>query len=164
MKRYIDVYSALSVIGFSSEDLFHISELYAKAEENWSYTQNLLLYKNESCNTSLPDLKRQIVAYFNFLSYVAELARSKWTEFNLKMMGTGIGIMLLSLYGHFLAIKKLNQSNGVSLPSSRDSGISFGLMLASFIVVIRACSLLSNSFICKFLNLIFSYHLQAPFN
>ncbi|XWS10689.1 hypothetical protein CRYUN_Cryun38cG0019100 [Craigia yunnanensis] len=149
VKRYIDVYSALSVIGFSSEDLFHISDLYAKAEENWSYTRNLLLYKNESCNTSLPDLKRQTVAYFNFLSYVAELARSKWTEFNLKMMGTGIGIMLLSLYGHFLAIKKLNQSNGVSLPLSRDSGISFGLMLASFIVVIRACSLLSNSFILE---------------
>ncbi|XVF18203.1 hypothetical protein REPUB_Repub11eG0001200 [Reevesia pubescens] len=147
VKRYIDVYSALSVIGFSSEDLFHISDLYAKAEENWSYTKKLLLYKNESCNTSLPDLKRQIVAYFNFLSYVAELARSKWTEFNLKMMGTGIGIMLLSLYCHFLTIKKLNRSYGVSLPSSRDSGISFGLMLSSFLVVIRACSLLSNSFI-----------------
>ncbi|XVF29973.1 hypothetical protein REPUB_Repub16aG0017300 [Reevesia pubescens] len=147
VKRYIDVYSTSSVIGFSSEDLFHISDLYAKAEKNWSYTKKLLLYKNESCNTSLPHLKRQIVAYFNFLSYVAELARSKWTEFNLKMMGTGIGIMLLSLYCHFLTIKKLNRSYGVSLPSSRDSGISFGLMLASFLVVIRACSLLSNSFI-----------------
>ncbi|XVF79533.1 hypothetical protein PTKIN_Ptkin14bG0230600 [Pterospermum kingtungense] len=147
VKRYIDVYSALSVIGFSSEDLFHISELYAKAEENWSYTRNLLLCRNESCNSSLPELKRQTVAYFNFLSYVAELARSKWTEFNLKMMGAGIGIMLLSLYCHFLAIKRLNKSNGVSLPSSRDSTISFGLMLASFVVVLRACSLLSNSFI-----------------
>ncbi|XP_021288049.1 GPI ethanolamine phosphate transferase 3 [Herrania umbratica] len=147
VKRYIDVYSALSVIGFSSEDLFHISDLYAKAEENWSYTKNLLLYKNESFDTSLPDLKRQIDGYFNFLSYVAELARSKWTDFNLKMMGTGIGIMLLSLYVHFLAIKKVNKSYGVSLPSSRDSGISFGLIFASFIVVIRACSLLSNSFI-----------------
>ncbi|XP_022749404.1 GPI ethanolamine phosphate transferase 3 isoform X2 [Durio zibethinus] len=147
VKRYIDVYSALSVIGFSSEDIFHISDLYAKAEENWLYTKNLLLYKNESYNASLPDLKRQIVAYFNFLSYVAELARSKWTEFNLKMMGTGIGIMLLSLYIHFLAIKKVNKSYGVSLLSSKGSGISFGLMFASFIVVIRACSLLSNSFI-----------------
>ncbi|XVE52811.1 hypothetical protein DITRI_Ditri02bG0154100 [Diplodiscus trichospermus] len=147
VKRYIDVYSALSVIGFSSEDLFEISDLYAKAEENWSYTKNLLLYKNESCSTSLPDLKKQIVAYFDFLSYVAELARSKWTEFNLKMMAIGIGIMLLSLCSHFLAIKKVNKSNVVSLPSSRDSGISFGLTLTSFIVVIRACSLLSNSFI-----------------
>lgn len=146
VKRYIDVYSALSVIGFFSEDLFHISDLYAEAEENWSYTRNLLLCKNESCNSSLPDLKRQIVVYFDFLSYVAELARSKWTEFNIMMMGTGLGIMLLSSYCHFLAIKKLNKSNGVSLPSSRDSRISFGLM-ASFIAVLRACSLLSNSYI-----------------
>ena len=80
------------------------------------------------------------------------------------MMGTGIGIMLLSLYVHFLAIKKVNNSYGVSLPSSRCSGISFGLMFASFKVVMRACNLLSNSFICKFLNLIFGYHMQVPFN
>ncbi|KAE8704275.1 hypothetical protein F3Y22_tig00110458pilonHSYRG00397 [Hibiscus syriacus] len=146
VKRYIDVYSASSVIGFSSEDLFHISDLYAKAEENWL---NLSLYKNESSNTSLPILKRQIVAYFEFLSYVAELARSKWTEFNLKMMGTGIGIMLLSLYCHILAIKKLNKSYGVSLLLSRDPGISFGLMLASFTTLMHALSLLSNSYILK---------------
>ncbi|KAB2096272.1 hypothetical protein ES319_A01G097800v1 [Gossypium barbadense] len=149
VKRYIDVYSASSVIGFSSEDLFHISDLYSKADENWSYTKNLSSYKHGSSNTSLPVLKRQIVAYSNFLSYVAELARSKWTEFNLKMMGTGIGIMLLSLYCHTLAIKKLNKSYGVSLLSSRDSGISFGLMLTFFMVLIRAGSLLSNSYILK---------------
>ncbi|TYG82691.1 hypothetical protein ES288_D01G109800v1 [Gossypium darwinii] len=149
VKRYIDVYSASSVIGFSSEDLFRISDLYSKADENWSYTKNLSSYKNGSSNTSLPVLKRQIVAYSNFLSYVAELARSKWTEFNLKMMGTGIGIMLLSLYCHTLAIKKLNKSYGVSLLSSRDSGISFGLMLTFFMVLIRAGSLLSNSYILK---------------
>ncbi|KAK8589694.1 hypothetical protein V6N12_024085 [Hibiscus sabdariffa] len=85
VKRYIDVYSASSVIGFSSEDLFHISDLYAKAKDS---RLNLSFNKNESSNTSLPFLKKQIVAYFEFLSYVAELARSKWTEFNLKMMGT----------------------------------------------------------------------------
>ncbi|GMJ10472.1 hypothetical protein like AT5G17250 [Hibiscus trionum] len=146
VKRYIDVYSASSVIGFSSEDLFHISDLYAKAEENRS---NSSFYKNESSNTSLPVLKRQIGAYFEFLSYVAELARSKWTEFNLKMMGTGIGIMLLSLYCHILAIRKLNKSYGGSLLLSRDSGISFGLLLASFTVLMRASSLLSNSYILK---------------
>ncbi|KAE8680302.1 hypothetical protein F3Y22_tig00111392pilonHSYRG00604 [Hibiscus syriacus] len=146
VKRYIDVYSASSVIGFSSEDLFHISDLYAKAEENWS---NLSLFESESSNTSLPVLKRQIVAYFEFLSYIAELARSKWTEFNLKMMGTGIGIMLLSLCCHILAIKKLNKSYGVSFLLSRDPGISFGLMLASFTVLMRSLSLLSNSYILK---------------
>ncbi|KAG8502900.1 hypothetical protein CXB51_000523 [Gossypium anomalum] len=145
----LDIAAASSVIGFSSEDLFRISDLYSKADENWSYTKNLLSYKNGSSNTSLPVLKRQIVAYSNFLSYVAELARSKWTEFNLKMMGTGIGIMLLSLYCHTLAIKKLNKSYGVSLLSSRDSGISFGLMLTFFMVLIRAGSLLSNSYILK---------------
>ncbi|KAK9026042.1 hypothetical protein V6N11_038890 [Hibiscus sabdariffa] len=146
VKRYIDVYSASSVIGFSSEDLFHISDLYSEAEEN---RLNSTFYNNESSNTSLAILKRQIGAYFEFLSYVAELARSKWTEFNLKMMGTGIGIMLLSLYCHILAIRKLNKSYGVSLLLSRDSGISFGLLLASFTVLMRASSLLSNSYILK---------------
>ncbi|KAK8489884.1 hypothetical protein V6N12_038457 [Hibiscus sabdariffa] len=146
VKRYVDVYSASSVIGFSSEDLFHISDLYAKAKEN---QLNLSFDKNESSNTSLPVLKRQIVAYFEFLSYVAELARSKWTEFDLKLMVTGIGIMLFSIYCHILAIRKLNKSYVVSLPLSRDSGISFGLMLASFTVLMRASSLLSNSYILK---------------
>ncbi|BBG93726.1 Alkaline-phosphatase-like family protein [Prunus dulcis] len=110
VKRYIDIYSASSVIGFSNEDLLRIASMYAKAEEKWSHaTQKLLLHKKESHNELLPALRRQIDLYSEFLASVAELARSKWTEFNLKMMGTGLGIMLISLLIHFLAIKKVKE-------------------------------------------------------
>lgn len=150
VKRYIDIYSASSVIGFSREDLLHIENIYAKAEERWSHTtKKLLLQKKESCDAVLPALKRQIHEYSDFLASVAELARSKWTEFDLKMMGTGFGIMLISLIIHFLAIKKVKEQNGFSFTSSGDSGISFGLIFACFMVVIRACSFLSNSFILE---------------
>lgn len=150
VKRYIDVYSASSVIGFSSEDILRIRDLYAQAEESWSHTvKNLLLDKNESCDTMLP-FKRQIDSYFNFLASVAELARSKWTEFDLKMMGVGLCIMLITLVIQFLGIKRLNKICGVYFPSLGDSQTSFGLIFSIFIVMIRACSFLSNSYICKF--------------
>lgn len=129
----------------------HIAELYAQAVEKWSgTTKNLLIYNNESCNTVLPALKRQIDVYSNFLANVAELARSKWTEFNLKMMGFGLGIMLVSLFIHILAIKRTQKQYDISFSSSGDFGTSIGLLFACFIVVIRACSFLSNSYICKF--------------
>ena len=145
MKRYIDVYSTSSVIGFSNEDLLHLSELYAQAAE-----MNLMLHKNESCHTSLPDLRRQIDAYFSFLASVAELARSKWTQFNVKTMGIGFGMMLISLLVHLLAIRRLDKLCGVYIASRAKSGISFGLTFSCLIVAMRACSLLSNSYICKF--------------
>lgn len=151
MKRYLDVYSDSSVIGFSSEDLLHITDLYAQAVEKWSYTtKKLLFYNNDSCNSILPGLKRQIDLYANFLANVAELARSKWTEFNLKMMGIGFSIMLVSVFIHILAIKRVKKQYGISFSSSGDSKTSFGLLFSCFIVLIRACSLLSNSYICKF--------------
>ncbi|KAJ0100859.1 hypothetical protein Patl1_05660 [Pistacia atlantica] len=88
VKRYIDVYSASSVIGFSRDDLLHISDLYAQAEKNRSCcSKKLLSNRDEICNSLLPYLKRQIDAYSNFLLSVANLARCKWTEFNLEMMG-----------------------------------------------------------------------------
>lgn len=150
VKRYIDVYSASSIIGFSSEDIMRITDIYAQAEESWLHTiKNLLLDKNESCNTMLP-IKRQIDAYSNFLASVAELARSKWTEFDLKMMGVGLGIMLITLVIQFLGIKRMNKTRGVNFPSPGDSWTSFGLIFSIFIVMIRACSFLSNSYICKF--------------
>ncbi|XP_061989871.1 uncharacterized protein LOC133708427 [Rosa rugosa] len=150
VKRYIDIYSASSVIGFSHEDLLHIGNIYAKAEERWSHTtKKLLLHKKESCNELLPALKRQIEEYSAFLASVAELARSKWTEFNLKLMGAGLGIMVVSLIIHFLAIKKVKEQYGFSFTSSGDSGISLGLIFACFVGVIRACSFLSNSFILE---------------
>ena len=151
MKRYIDVYSASSVIGFSREDLSHIADLYTQAADKWSYTtKNFFIYKNESCNTVLPDLKRQIAAYSNFLSSVAELARSKWTEFNLKIMAIGFGIMLLSIFIHILAITEVKKKNGISFSPSQDSGTPFRLLFACFMVALRAFSFFSNSYICKF--------------
>lgn len=151
MKRYIDVYSASSVIGFSSEDLLHITDLYAQAAEKWSLTtKSLLLYKNESSNSVLPALKRQIDVYSNFLANVAELARSKWTEFNLMMMSIGFSIMLVSVFIHILAIKRVKKQYDISFTSSGESETSFGLLFSCFIVVIRACSFFSNSYICKF--------------
>lgn len=150
VKRYIDIYSSSSVIGFSSEDLSQISHLYAQAEKNWSHSiKNLLLHKNEDRNASLPALKRQIDAYYNFLSSVIELARLKWTEFDLKMMATGFGIMIISLYIHFRAIKRVNKAYGIPLCGSGDTEVSFEQIFSYIVLVIRACSFLSNSYILE---------------
>ncbi|KAK1577796.1 hypothetical protein Q3G72_024883 [Acer saccharum] len=147
VKRYIDVYSASSVIGFSLDDLSFISDIYAQAEEIGSCSfKNSLLY-NESSNLPLPALRRQIDAYFNFLLSVAELARSKWTEFNLQMMAVGLGIIFFSLLIHFLAIKRITNPYRISLFPSGDFEVSFRLIFAYSVVVIRACSFLSNSYI-----------------
>ncbi|KAL5570571.1 hypothetical protein UlMin_027146 [Ulmus minor] len=133
VKRYVDVYSTSSAIGFSYEDLL-----------------NLLLSKNESFNLVFPALKMQIDAYSTFLASVAELARSKWTEFNLKMMSIGFGIMLISIITHVLAIKKVKRQYEISFSSFMNNGISsVGLFVACSTVVIRACSFLSNSYILE---------------
>lgn len=146
MKRYIDNYTASSVIGFSDEDLLHTASLYDEAMENWSHIMKVL--SNNEGSHIVPSLKRQIGAYSNFLARVAELARSKWTEFNLRLMTLGFGIMLASLFVHFLAIKRVSKLCSSSF-ATEDCGITFELMLSCFMVVIRACSFLSNSFICK---------------
>ncbi|KAG2713259.1 hypothetical protein I3760_04G168800 [Carya illinoinensis] len=149
VKRYIDVYSASSLIGFSHEDLLQIADVYAQAERSWSNTtKKLFLHQNECSDSLLPSLKMQIDLYVNFLTSVAELARSKWTEFNLKMMGTGFGIMLVSLLIHLLSIKWVAKQYGASFTCG-DSGISLGLIVACFVVVIRASSFLSNSYILE---------------
>ncbi|XP_058186500.1 uncharacterized protein LOC131303578 isoform X2 [Rhododendron vialii] len=148
VKRYIDVYSASSVTGFSNEDLLHLSPLYAQAMDNWSKTvTNLVSEKSDSCHVTLPDLKRQIDAYLSFLASVAELARSKWTQFNLKIMSIGFGVMLISLLVHVLCIRWLNKLCRVYIRSHAKSGISYGMMFSCLIVAIRACSFLSNSYI-----------------
>ncbi|CAI0554908.1 unnamed protein product [Linum tenue] len=140
VKRYIDVYSASSIIGFSSEDLAHISNKYAELEENWSHSiRNLLTCQTESCSLVMAQITKQVNLYLDFLSHVSELARSKWTEFNLKMMGIGLGTMILSLLIISLAIW--------SMPTV--SGIGFESIFAFLVVVIRACSFLSNSFILE---------------
>lgn len=150
VKRYIDVYSESSPIGFSSKDLSHVSDLYTAAQEIWSKDiKPLLLCNNENCFTSPPAMKIQIDAYTNFLTTVAGLARSKWTEFNLRLMSVGICLMVVSLFIHVLIIGRLDMLFGLCFPFSGNTGISFSACLAYIIVLIRACSFLSNSFICK---------------
>lgn len=145
VKRYIDVYSNSSVVGFSSDDMSRISDLYSAAEHHWSNSVKHTLMDNDgnedSTNTSA--LKAQIAAYLSFFSSVAELARSKWTEFNLTLMITGFGILVISLILQSLAIFRGDKSYAV------DSGLSTGAAFTIFIVLIRACSFLSNSYICK---------------
>ncbi|XP_010242066.1 PREDICTED: GPI ethanolamine phosphate transferase 3 isoform X2 [Nelumbo nucifera] len=152
VKRYIDVYSASSVIGFSSEDLLHVEEIYAQALNNWSNSvQKSFLSGQETLNdnfaSTLSSLEGQINTYSNFLASVAELARSKWTEFDLWMMGAGIGIMLFSLLVHFIAFRRAHMLCQATYPSVRASGISSRVVFAVFMVAMRACSFLSNSYI-----------------
>nr|XP_043614047.1 GPI ethanolamine phosphate transferase 3 [Erigeron canadensis] len=139
VKKYIDVYTASSLIGFSIEDLKHVEEIYAEAV-NWSASlQNL---------TSSAALKKQIDLYSNFLAIVAELARTKFTEFNLRMMGIGFGILLTSISIPLLVIKKVNDAY-IDFPSHETSNLSFGLFVSCTIVAARACSFLSNSYILE---------------
>ncbi|XP_056175136.1 GPI ethanolamine phosphate transferase 3 isoform X2 [Syzygium oleosum] len=147
VKRYIDIYSASSLIGFSSDDMLHVANLYAEAEATFARKMDALSY--DSKHIKLSTLKSQIDAYFKFLASVAELARSKWTEFNLTFMVIGLGMMLVSLLTHVLAIKMVKELHNGSFDPSGNSGISFGLVFAFFIVAIRACSLLSNSYILE---------------
>ncbi|KMT11998.1 hypothetical protein BVRB_5g099600 [Beta vulgaris subsp. vulgaris] len=114
VKRYIDVYSASSVIGFPSEDLMHVADMYSQAQEN--------------C--------------------VVGLARSKWTEFNLKLMVVGLSILFLSLLVQVVAIKRVDKFYESSL-SARCPQLSVGLVFSIFAVIIRASSFLSNSYILE---------------
>ncbi|MCL7036927.1 hypothetical protein MKW94_014917 [Papaver nudicaule] len=152
VKRYIDAYSAASVIGFSLEDLRHVADMYDQAQNNWSRKSgNFSLcgneIPNESCDASLTVLQGKIDAFSNFLASVAELARSKWTEFDLKMMGVGLGIFVLSLFVHIIAIRRSDKLCQISCPSDGDWHISLRVISAIFLVAIRACSFLSNSYI-----------------
>lgn len=145
MKKYIDVYSSLSLIGFSEKDLLHVSELYSEAQELWSITS-----RNVSGASVSPHLvKRQLDAYSKFLESVAALARSNWTEFNLKMMGIGFCIMLSSLYLNVFLIRRLDKFRGLHSFLSDYFKNLFGANLSSIVILIRALSILSNSFIRK---------------
>ncbi|KAF9612853.1 hypothetical protein IFM89_004263 [Coptis chinensis] len=153
VKRYINTYSESSVIGFPSEDLAHLENMYAQAQHNWSNrVKESLLPQNEvgngSCSTLLiDDLQWQIEAYSNFLASVTELARSKWTEFDLLIMAIGLGILLLSLFIHLYFIERTNNLQQFSYPSIVDAKISLRSILVLLLVAIRGCSFLSNSYI-----------------
>ncbi|KAK6116828.1 hypothetical protein DH2020_049458 [Rehmannia glutinosa] len=149
VKKYIDVYSSLSLIGFSEKDLLHVSELYSEAQELWSIVSKNFSDKSQMGFASFPLLKRQLDAYSAFLESVAALARSSWTEFNLKMMGIGFCIMLSSLCLHVFLIRRLDNLCGLHSSLPDYSRKLFGLSFACIIVMIRALSFLSNSFILE---------------
>ncbi|KAH9606249.1 hypothetical protein KSS87_007709 [Heliosperma pusillum] len=149
VKRYIDMYSASSVIGFPSEDLLHVADIYSQAQENrLPVMRDSSLCIDGSCVSSLPALKKQIDMYLHFLNSVVELARSKWTEFNLQLMVVGLCIIFLSLALQVIAFKRVGKfhESSLSVPSPRGS---VGLLFAIFVIVMRACSVLSNSYILE---------------
>lgn len=148
VKQYIDVYSASSVIGFSSKDLSDVADIYSEAEKSWLHVvKNSLLCTDESC-ASLPALRKQIDIYLQFIESVIGLARSKWTEFDLKLMVIGLSIIFLSLLVQLFAIGRANKFFGSSV-SARSMKPSVGLIFAIFVILVRASSFLSNSFILE---------------
>ncbi|CAH9088478.1 unnamed protein product [Cuscuta europaea] len=150
VKNYIDVYSDSSLIGFSDKDLSHITDLYDLAQDMWSHTKDALVQcQNGNSSTSLTILKKQIYAYSNLLDNIKTLGRSKWTEFNLTVMGAGFALMLLSLLFHVIFIKKLDKTYVLHFPYCGKFLISLEVPFAYITVLIRAFSFLSNSFILE---------------
>ncbi|KAI7745559.1 hypothetical protein M8C21_024638 [Ambrosia artemisiifolia] len=137
VKKYIDVYTESSVIGFSADDLKHVQEIYSQAV-NWSTDS---LHDDISLFNAL---KTQIDLYSNFLASVAELSRTKFTEFDLRLMGIGFGILLTSIFIHLLVMKRVDDMYMANFPSGEINTISFGLVVSCTIVAARACSFLSN--------------------
>ncbi|TXG69863.1 hypothetical protein EZV62_004798 [Acer yangbiense] len=133
MQNYCNVLCINSWQLFDLSDSLLADYFFLTAEEIGSCSfKNSLLY-NESSNSPLPALRRQIDAYFNFLLSVAELARSKWTEFNLQMMAVGLGIIFFSLLIHFLAIKRISNPYRISLFPFGDSEAIIFLLLITIL-------------------------------
>lgn len=150
VKRYIDVYSTSSSIGFSGKDLSHLSDLYADTLDIWSSsTKSSLLCDHRGCFTSPSAVKMQLDAYSKFLATVAGLARSKWTEFNLRIMGIGFCLMVLSLLVHFCIIFYLENLYKHHLPLPSNLGLPYIAIFAYAVVLLRGASFLSNSFILE---------------
>ncbi|KAL5702939.1 hypothetical protein ACHQM5_028097 [Ranunculus cassubicifolius] len=141
VKRYIDAYSKSAVIGFPSEDLIHVQHMYAQAQDSWSRLQN------GSLCMSANDLQQQIDLFSDFLTSVAGLARSKWTEFDLRMMVIGLGTLLVSLVVHLVAIKRATSLQLLSCPSIVNTQFSLTFFSSLILVAIRGFSFLSNSYI-----------------
>lgn len=156
VKRYIDRYSATSVIGFRAEDLNHVADLYSKAQANWSSVlrstcpletssqDELKECANKECTSSA--LRLQIDAYSDFLESFAKLARSAWTEFDLWLMGIGLSVMILSVSTQACMLVKLN-INQISEKERASSSFIPKYFFAFALVAIRAASFLSNSYI-----------------
>ncbi|OAY74086.1 GPI ethanolamine phosphate transferase 3 [Ananas comosus] len=152
VKRYIDLYSATSIIGFSADDLHFVTDLYERALANCSSnTKASCLFgtgvPKEIQDYSVSILQSQIDAYSHFLESVAKLARSAWTEFDLLLMGIGLGILLLSIIIHILAATWVHILFQSYLKEQGIPGLSYRYFLAFLLVAIRAASFLSNSYI-----------------
>ncbi|XP_039146772.1 LOW QUALITY PROTEIN: GPI ethanolamine phosphate transferase 3-like [Dioscorea cayenensis subsp. rotundata] len=141
VNRYIDMYTSTAVIGLPSEDLRHLRELYTQAQTN---LQNSI---SSTCSEST--LQRQIDAYSDYLGSVAKLARSAWTEFNLILMFAGLCVMILSIFVQIFFILRVNNLLELNYLVSGITSSPFRLASALALVVIRAASFLSNSYILE---------------
>ncbi|PKA63040.1 hypothetical protein AXF42_Ash007836 [Apostasia shenzhenica] len=154
VKRYIDLYSATSVIGLPTEDLHRMTGLYAEAQGSW-YDITKMTYSSENCSrTTVKDsavsvLWKQIEAYSRFLKSVAELARSTWTEFNLVLMFFGLCLMLASLCIQLFLIRRVSKCLKPSSLFPGNPNIPVSTITFFLLVAIRAFSFLSNSFILE---------------
>jgi len=103
-------------------------------------------------------LLQQIDAYNDFLQSFAKLARSAWTEFDLWSMGVGLLLMILSVIIQAFMLVNMNTISKSSDQKSSGSSIIPRFALAFAIVVIRAASFLSNSYICECFQMNQSYN------
>ncbi|KAK1317121.1 hypothetical protein QJS10_CPA05g00052 [Acorus calamus] len=152
VKRYIDLYSATSVIGFSKEDMLHLADVYGRIHSSWSNAINAMSLEEDGIpeeihNNSVYVLQQKIDASSNFLAYIAEIARLKWTEFDLKLMGAGLCMFFVSLLVHFLFIIRVVRLCKFSCTSIWN--FRWSCMVSSLLVATRASSFLSNSYILE---------------
>lgn len=151
VKRYIDQYSATSVIGFPSEDLQHMMDLYSRAQKNRSASLTTTCSSETGSQEKLEGkssvLQQQIEAYTDFLQSFAKLARFAWTEFDLWSMGAGLLLMILSVIIQACTLVNLNTACQPKDQKNASSSIISKLFFAFALVAIRAASFLSNSYI-----------------
>ncbi|KAJ4802575.1 GPI ethanolamine phosphate transferase 3 [Rhynchospora pubera] len=137
VKRYIDSYSATSVMGFPSDDLHYITKLYNEAQSRWSDS------KNRSCKPE----NGTIDEFSDFLLSFATLARSAWTEFDMKLMGVGLGIFIISIIFHLFVFERVQSLSNVYDNKTQKSSNHLQIYVAFLLVAVRAVSFLSNSYI-----------------
>ncbi|XP_059075595.1 uncharacterized protein LOC131074124 isoform X2 [Cryptomeria japonica] len=114
VKRYIDAYSASSIIGFSPEDLTILEDIYNRSqatflnfEEQQSSSKDE--FDNGNCKLKMSGYQKQIDAYSEYLEVTAQLARAKWTQFGIKAMIIGFLLLLLSFIVHLTAALRLGK-------------------------------------------------------
>jgi phosphatidylinositol glycan class O len=112
--------------------------------------------KSEGEGSVLP---QQIDAYTDFLQTFAKLARSAWTEFDLRSMSMGLLLIILTVIIQSWTLVKLNTICQSSDQKSAGSSIILKLSFAFALVAIRAASFLSNSYICESDELVVLYAL-----